>query len=925
MAVEKIDEYKHGNPKKAFVDSDFLRGGGKATASLVTLLTDFVGYEDQLKDNVTLVWVISESKMYRLKDKTQIGSLANGWAELTSEFQDYYNSVVGEYFRVQVGNHESSGSATRITSSLMTQSEIQDYIYNADTSSVERKLTTSTINDKIISAAGVTIVDETSSSTGKTINVTDGTNTTNVAISPTDGVTVTGDLKLPSVTAGTAVKLLGRDASNNVILTDVDAELALKADQSDLETLDSRVDVLETHYKGVFVSLVALQTAHPTATAGDYANIDEGVGSDITRYVWDGNDNSWVQGGGGGAVESVNGQVGIVTLNTSHISDTADKRYLLDAERTKLTGIATGATANDTDANLKNRANHTGTQLASTISDFLNTVLGSTLIGYVKSATSRALSTGDSILTAFGLLERRIDDTDASVDLLDDRVSDIETTVAVKDPLGVRWTDDFARVSVGASYTQGGSVATWVADGSKMVITAGSFAMTEYLKRNDYKTNAEEFTNEFKFVLKAYTSSSYGIGHRIFSSTNGGYAGAGFGYIFHCNTAAADAGKIRIYNVGTSTVVAESVNKIALAVDDVISCKIVSIRNVFQILVTNETTGRAISLAYTFPLIYPAIRQTPNSIEFAIQTYGGTYHVTEWTHTCDTIVNADYMTVGDSMSAGYFGGSTDDRFTNVLASMDRTKTGVVYARQGIVTQDIVDNLPEIVALSPKRVFLLIGYNDLSKGYTQESILTNLTTIKTTLEADGIEVIFLSIIKNVTLNAAIVSTFATSNRFIDVNTSITSNGTTYQAVYDSGDTIHPSKLANQVIARIIYAQCRDIFPITLPTIVNDGRVSNQGDAYNADITIGTRDAYAVKEMTNNTVRGQITSDGKRRVGDSTTPTATLHLKAGTATVGGAPLKLDAGTNLTTVENGALEFDGTNLYFTVAGVRKIVTLT
>ena len=39
-------------------------------------------------------------------------------------------------------------------------------------------------------------------------------------------------------------------------------------------------------------------------------------------------------------------------------------------QETKLFGIATGATANDTDANLKNRANHTGTQAASTISDF---------------------------------------------------------------------------------------------------------------------------------------------------------------------------------------------------------------------------------------------------------------------------------------------------------------------------------------------------------------------------------------------------------------------------------------------------------------------------------------------------------------------------------------------------------------------------
>jgi len=40
------------------------------------------------------------------------------------------------------------------------------------------------------------------------------------------------------------------------------------------------------------------------------------------------------------------------------------------ADDSKLAGIATGATANDTDANLKARANHTGTQTASTISDF---------------------------------------------------------------------------------------------------------------------------------------------------------------------------------------------------------------------------------------------------------------------------------------------------------------------------------------------------------------------------------------------------------------------------------------------------------------------------------------------------------------------------------------------------------------------------
>lgn len=44
--------------------------------------------------------------------------------------------------------------------------------------------------------------------------------------------------------------------------------------------------------------------------------------------------------------------------------------FMSGADKTKLNGIATGATANSSDATLLNRANHTGTQLASTISDF---------------------------------------------------------------------------------------------------------------------------------------------------------------------------------------------------------------------------------------------------------------------------------------------------------------------------------------------------------------------------------------------------------------------------------------------------------------------------------------------------------------------------------------------------------------------------
>lgn len=54
-----------------------------------------------------------------------------------------------------------------------------------------------------------------------------------------------------------------------------------------------------------------------------------------------------------------------LTLDAITVGST--NKAFTSTEKTKLSGITTGATANDTDANLKNRANHTGTQAASTI------------------------------------------------------------------------------------------------------------------------------------------------------------------------------------------------------------------------------------------------------------------------------------------------------------------------------------------------------------------------------------------------------------------------------------------------------------------------------------------------------------------------------------------------------------------------------
>lgn len=108
---------------------------------------------------------------------------------------------------------------------------------------------------------------------------------------------------------------------------------------------------------------------------------------DDTVYVWA--NGAWldmgVQGGAGATDLSQTLTSTTVTINSNTGADTiiaaadgTNAGVMTSAQSTKLAGIATGATANDTDANLKARANHTGTQTASTISDFAATVSANT-------------------------------------------------------------------------------------------------------------------------------------------------------------------------------------------------------------------------------------------------------------------------------------------------------------------------------------------------------------------------------------------------------------------------------------------------------------------------------------------------------------------------------------------------------------------
>jgi hypothetical protein len=93
-------------------------------------------------------------------------------------------------------------------------------------------------------------------------------------------------------------------------------------------------------------------------------------------------------------------------------------------------------------------------------------------------------------------------------------------------------------------------------------------------------------------------------------------------------------------------------------------------------------------------------------------------------------------------------------------------------------------------------------------------------------------------------------------------------------------------------------------------------SGSGGGFYHDFVTNSTSRFRVNDATTNVANNLY-------VGNiSTAATAYLHIKAGTASANTAPLKLTSGTNLTTVENGAIEYDGSDLYVSANSTRQKV---
>lgn len=159
-----------------------------------------------------------------------------------------------------------------------------------------------------------------------------------------------GEADTNAFTDAEKTKLAGVEAGATADMSGAEIKAAYEAEANTNAFTDAEKTKLagleSSLFLGTFASESALSTAHPAPSAGSFAYVDTGIGSDIQLYLWDDDDTQWVVGGSSGSTETA------ASIKTKYESN-ADTNAFTDALLAKLDAIEAGATADQTAAEIE--------------------------------------------------------------------------------------------------------------------------------------------------------------------------------------------------------------------------------------------------------------------------------------------------------------------------------------------------------------------------------------------------------------------------------------------------------------------------------------------------------------------------------------------------------------------------------------------
>lgn len=258
---------------------------------------------------------------------------------------------------------------------------------------------------------------------------------------------------------------------------------------------------------------------------------------------------------------------------------------------------------------------------------------------------------------------------------------------------------------------------------------------------------------------------------------------------------------------GANNFVHTSSGVVRVQLNDEYSVTVTVSDNTISYTVINITNGnQTFTGAYNFVFTAGAAVMN-NTGRFAICLLGGSQNIHDWNISSTGLIqDSKTAFVGNSITYGAYAGSSTARYEYVLMT-GSPNMYTINSGSGDYTQSVLERVPEIIALNPTYVVLMIGGNDILYGISSVTWQANYSSIVSQLKAVGIKIVHCYTTPRNSIDVTPVNTFIAANfsgdTIVDTYTPLWSGvGTGLAAASNSGDGVHPNATGMNLIATAI---------------------------------------------------------------------------------------------------------------------------
>lgn len=606
-------------------------------------------------------------------------------------------------------------------------------------------------------------------------------------------------------------------------------------------------------------------TINPVAGTQNKVNSNSGISTDanvstvvvISRYngvnniiyqLLDGQGGSGGGGGGIGTVTSVNGESpdggGAVLIDGADINATGVNSAGTTSSNTINSWLADYGPRINTAKSTADTAASTATTAASNASAALSTAnTANTTAGTALSTANTATTTANNASTAAG-------SASTAASTAQTTANNAQTAAAAAAAAAPSVTQ-----IVGATYDK----STWAnltdfstntvsATISSNKISIPNAAVTDFTK--SLQLSAYSCVNKWKFQIEfqltqapaaGTTGISIGIQGQNANSLNS------IAVYFRCVNDS-NLGRMEFFaqsNGASWATIAPAQANLSLVANDNIRLSMERVNQNIIMKAENLSNPAVVPVIFTYVLPYAANPIPPNTGRYAIWGQGGTFTVNKITVTNKEIKNPSVLLLGDSKTMGYGAANFYTTYPGLLGR--HVYNQAISAGFGDKTQDVLNRMPEILAIAPKMVVLSIGSNDARFGVANGTFQSNYASIVSQLTGAGATVVHLSPSYETPLDLSTQYTYVTTTygaNVIDVYYTARESGNLYS------DNIHWSDNMNRAASDMIVSSgllkglksTQDYYPAP-PVIDREDLTAAQTDAQlnavYAALPIGTR--------------------------------------------------------------------------------------